>query len=518
MSSIRSRRLTRGGLLALLVFAAFAAGPALSGAATFNVNTTTDNPPSAGECQGVAGDCSLRQAIDSANTTGGTNTVVVPAGTYALTLEAEGGDGIENGDLNVTDENLTIQGAGARQTILDAGQIEDRVINSEGASALALAGLTVTGGRTSDDGGGIYAEEGPLSLSGVAVTDNESFEGGYGGGLYAEGTVLAIVDSVFSGNRNSGDGGALTFYGSELILEDSTLADNLVDTALYPSSSGWGAYGGAMEADAQHLTMKNTTISGNEIIDGNGGEEGSGAAIEGEFETYEVVNSMIADNTGTEVSEVGQCTTTLGSLGHNLESEEPAGELRCFEEPTDIVADPLLVALADNGGETDTVALSAGSPAIDAGDAALCLPTDQRGYARPVGAGCDIGAFEFGAGPPATPATPVAPKVDGKPTTPLAGGWFGLKKAKHYPHGGTVKLGVKFSSAGQVTITGKGLKPAMREVAAGLDYIHLVPEGNLKARLMKAGKIKVKLHVSFTDAVAKSVYSKSHTVAFRLKR
>lgn len=518
MPPICSRRLMRGGLAALFVFAAFAAVPALSGAATFNVNTTTDNPPSASECQGVASDCSLRQAIDSANTTGGVNTVVVPAGTYDLTLEAEGGNGIENGDLNVTDENLTIQGAGARQTVIDAGQIEDRVIRLEGASALALAGLTVTGGRTSDDGGGIYAGEGVLSLSGVAVTDNESFESGYGGGLYSEGPVLAIVDSVFSDNRNSGDGGALTFYGGELILEDSTLADNVVDTALFPGSPGWGAYGGAMEGDAQHLTMKNTTISGNEIIDGNGGEDGSGAAIEGEFATYEVVNSIIADNTGTEVSEPDQCTATLGSLGHNLEFEEPAGEIRCFEEPTDIVADPLLAALADNGGETDTVALSAGSPAIDAGDAALCLPTDQRGFARPVGAGCDIGAFEFSAAPPVTPVTPVAPKVGAKTTTPVSGGWFGLRKARHYPYGGTVKLGVKFSSAGQVTITGKGLKPTSRQVAAGLEYIHLVPEGNLKARLMKAGKVKVKIHVSFTDAVAKSVYSKSHIVAFRLKR
>ena len=35
------------------------------------------------------------------------------------------------------------------------------------------------------------------------------------------------------------------------------------------------------------------------------------------------------------------------------------------------------------------------SPAIDAGDDSTCPPTDQRGVPRPIGAHCDIGAFEF---------------------------------------------------------------------------------------------------------------------------
>jgi len=40
------------------------------------------------------------------------------------------------------------------------------------------------------------------------------------------------------------------------------------------------------------------------------------------------------------------------------------------------------------------LALLAGSPAIDAGNPSNCPGTDQRGVARPFGAGCDIGAFE----------------------------------------------------------------------------------------------------------------------------
>ena len=62
------------------------------------------------------------------------------------------------------------------------------------------------------------------------------------------------------------------------------------------------------------------------------------------------------------------------------------------------VADPQLGPLADNGGDTQTMAITADSPAYNAGDSPgyffNCPATDQRGYARPQGASCDVGAFE----------------------------------------------------------------------------------------------------------------------------
>jgi len=60
------------------------------------------------------------------------------------------------------------------------------------------------------------------------------------------------------------------------------------------------------------------------------------------------------------------------------------------------VTNPLLGPLQNNGGQTQTHALLTGSPAIDAGTNTGCPTTDQRGIARPQGATCDIGAFEFG--------------------------------------------------------------------------------------------------------------------------
>ncbi len=62
--------------------------------------------------------------------------------------------------------------------------------------------------------------------------------------------------------------------------------------------------------------------------------------------------------------------------------------------------------LQNNGGPTETIALLRGSPAIDAIAIGACVDqgndpvkTDQRGFGRPVGPKCDMGAFEFGATP-----------------------------------------------------------------------------------------------------------------------
>ena len=52
--------------------------------------------------------------------------------------------------------------------------------------------------------------------------------------------------------------------------------------------------------------------------------------------------------------------------------------------------------LQNNGGATDTQVPSSGSPAINQGDNAACPPTDQRGWHRPIGVSCDIGAVEVG--------------------------------------------------------------------------------------------------------------------------
>jgi hypothetical protein len=79
------------------------------------------------------------------------------------------------------------------------------------------------------------------------------------------------------------------------------------------------------------------------------------------------------------------------SEGHNLEDGTSCG-LTATGDISDTV--PLLGALTHDAG-TWVHPLLDGSPAIDAGICIAGIATDQRGVARPEGATCDIGAYEW---------------------------------------------------------------------------------------------------------------------------
>ena len=99
--------------------------------------------------------------------------------------------------------------------------------------------------------------------------------------------------------------------------------------------------------------------------------------------------ALAGNSAGNPWSLDHSCRDTMQG-SDNLQWPAPTGEdLPCTADV--IAADPLLEALADNGGPTATMALPAGSPAIDAGDS--CPATDQRGLPR--SGACDLGAFEL---------------------------------------------------------------------------------------------------------------------------
>ena len=95
---------------------------------------------------------------------------------------------------------------------------------------------------------------------------------------------------------------------------------------------------------------------------------------------------------------MANCGNLVTSLGHNLEDADSCGLDALMGDL--ISVDPMLSAMAANGGPTPTLALGTGSPAIDAAGSPVCPATDQRGSSRPrdgdgIGAAvCDIGAFE----------------------------------------------------------------------------------------------------------------------------
>jgi hypothetical protein len=117
-----------------------------------------------------------------------------------------------------------------------------------------------------------------------------------------------------------------------------------------------------------------------------GSPEALGASISNAKGAIALTNTILACSSSQ--------TNVSGAIidgGHNLSSDASAAfTLTTSRENTD----PMLGPLADNGGLTPTMALLPGSPAIDAGDDAICPPTDQRDVARPQGRACDIGAFE----------------------------------------------------------------------------------------------------------------------------
>jgi hypothetical protein len=125
-----------------------------------------------------------------------------------------------------------------------------------------------------------------------------------------------------------------------------------------------------------------------------------------------VTNSIFSANTSDN------CHGSVTDGGHNLDDGTSCGfsTAKGSLVNTNPQLDPL--GLQNNGGPTETVALCTGagvptgctaaSPAIDAGDQAVCAAErvnnrDQRGFVRP-GAGhtqCSIGAYEADASAPA---------------------------------------------------------------------------------------------------------------------
>jgi hypothetical protein len=114
---------------------------------------------------------------------------------------------------------------------------------------------------------------------------------------------------------------------------------------------------------------------------------GNGGGIFSASGSLQALNTILASLSGSNV--FGVITDGGGNISSDGSCDFSAlGSLNN--------TDPVLGSLGDYGGPTPTMPLLAGSPAIDRAISAFCPSTDQRGVARPTGAGCDIGAFESG--------------------------------------------------------------------------------------------------------------------------
>jgi Putative Ig domain len=296
----------------------------------------------------------------------------------------------------LTIENSTISG--------NTAHVGGGVINR---GTLTIKNSTISNNTTNYGSGGV-TNSGTLAIKNSTISGNDSYY--FGGGVGNSGT-LTIENSTISGNTAFGGGGVYNCcspYSSTKIINSTISGNSAVN-------------GGGVFNHGSGLTLTNSTISGN-AADAGGGLANSaitGSAYDCQFincspGTISLDNSLIAGNQATVAAEVENTSIVSASSFNLFGSDGNAGVSGFTPGPTDIVPSvslaQILGPLQNNGGPTDTHALIAGSPAIDAGDPGGCrdsqgalLRTDQRGFARHVDGNndgtvrCDIGALEFGA-------------------------------------------------------------------------------------------------------------------------
>ncbi|MBL8204113.1 MAG: hypothetical protein JNM09_07780 [Blastocatellia bacterium] len=278
------------------------------------------------------------------------------------------------------------------QTLPASGNVVGGGIRNAGT--LTIDNTTISNNTVRGEGGGIATTTGTAVT--VTITDSTisgntaSVTGGgngNGGGISTTGNqgTINITNSTISGNRADANGGGAAFAsvsGGAVTLTNVTITNNTADN----DNNGSGAGGGFSQGNTTTVTLRNTIVAGNFNSTAATRDDISGAVVN--TSSY----NLIGDGTGMSGTTNGVNNNQVGSGASPI--------------------NPLLGALSNNGGSTQTHALLSGSPAIDTGSTALAPATDQRGVTRPGGAAADIGAYEVG------DTVPPDTTITGNPTNP----------------------------------------------------------------------------------------------------
>jgi hypothetical protein len=334
------------------------------------------------------------------------------------------------------------------------GNGNGRVIDHESGGELELRGLALRNGRTSDAKGGgcvysaghvratavsvsgcIAAAVGTGNALGGGIASNDAIElhfstisgnsaqanaGGYayGGGLFTRYGLYAVYSTI-SGNSTSGFG----YGGGASVLGYAQVYSTLVSGNNASYGAGLALFGG--DVGPGDLKIANSTIAQNHATGFAAGIEAGGPLV--------VSSSTIAGNVGDHAGnaagiviegantlELGStvvATNTQAGVAHDISgpsaisgSANLVGASTVALPPGTLSANPMLAPLADNGGQTLTMRLLPGSPAIDAGSNPNLEICDQRAgaylpngaftarFLRTNASATDIGAFESGGG------------------------------------------------------------------------------------------------------------------------
>nr|MCB0041909.1 Ig-like domain repeat protein [Caldilinea sp.] len=359
---------------------------------------------------GDSGAGSLRQAIAD----------VCAGGTVNFSLSYPATITLTSGVALTLTKDVTITGPGADKVAV-SGNAATRVFVVDRYVSVSIDGLTIRDGRTGGDGGGILVlDSGQLSMINSTFTANQANNGG---ALSVERSSPGLINVTFSGNSATNRGGAM--YS---VAYDNSCCTYLRNVIFSGNSA---ALGGAMynygNGGSNSPSLENVTFSGNSASQGgamfNYGTSGGvsspslinvtfvgnsatsrGGAMYnnggGGSSSPSLVNVILWGNTattaGAQLFNVSAAPIISFTLVPSSTADIAVSSSTITWGPGNITSggDALLGALGDYGGDTQTMPLLPGSPAIDAGDATACPDTDQRGATRPVGDGCDMGAFE----------------------------------------------------------------------------------------------------------------------------
>ena len=373
-----------------------------------------------------------------------------------------GGSGVRGGSIYFEGGTLNVDGSRIVNSNATGGNGGNGPGNQQngGQGGIAQGGGAFVGGTVSINNTTFESctATGGNSGTGQNGTNNGADSGG--GGLFSFGNVTVTNSTFNQNNANGGDagdsfgpdcfgahqsgdggaarGGAIEAGAGNLIINTATFANNSanggdggdggptnVGTCAQSSHGAGGlAHGGAItNTNSATLNINHATISSNNAQAGNTGvnqaganrpprlvAEGTGGGIRVGPGAVTLENTIIAGNTAA--NGLGDTTGApipgpdvdgaVTSNGHNLVGNvtEATGFTGSGDQTS---VNPLLMPLASNGGPTQTMALTPGSPAIDAGVAAGAT-LDQRGMPRPVddpgvantggSDGTDIGAYE----------------------------------------------------------------------------------------------------------------------------
>ena len=415
------------------VFIAIASFPCTALGAEITVNSRND-----AALPNIDGNCTLREAIEAAETNRAVDGCVAGRGADTILFEPTIEE-IEIAAGNLSDfsnpirESLTISGPPINKVDIYGDNLFqlfflDSLSNDQ---TFRFSGLRIQEGLA-DRGGAISLGEGEtLEVENTEFVQNTATNGG--GAIYVNpapsGVSLSVNTSVFEGNRAQGPtgGGAIRSSNGAIIeIQNSTFVGNAASAASGGAILAFSNFDGG-----ENLAINNSTFSGNRTVQSGGavmlagnvalnitnstlfaniadedgtevGIEGGGGIALGPRNPLAIKNTILANiDGGTNInlaSDILKLSSSvvesvpIVSLGFNFVSNN-SGAASAFTAgfPNDnndyvgsssSILDPRLSPLQDHGGPTETHRITTISSPANAG---FCSDerTDQRGFGNP---------------------------------------------------------------------------------------------------------------------------------------